>query len=68
MKEITKFIVFIGPCSSVFDYTTYILMWFVFKAVDPAHASFFQTGWFVESLLTQDSTSSSDDKVPHQLT
>ena len=53
MKEITKFIVFIGPCSSVFDYTTYALMWFVFKAVDPSHASLFQTGWFVESLLTQ---------------
>jgi len=28
-------------------------MWFVFKAVDPSHASLFQTGWFVESLLTQ---------------
>ena len=53
MKEITKFIVFIGPCSSVFDYTTYMMMWFVFKAVDPSHASLFQTGWFVESLLTQ---------------
>jgi Mg2+-importing ATPase len=53
MKEITKFIVFIGPCSSVFDYTTYAMMWFVFRAVDPAHASLFQTGWFVESLLTQ---------------
>jgi Mg2+-importing ATPase len=53
MKEITKFILFIGPCSSVFDYSTYAMMWFVFKAVDPAHASLFQTGWFVESLLTQ---------------
>jgi Mg2+-importing ATPase len=53
MKEITKFIVFIGPCSSIFDYTTYAMMWFVFKAVTPAHASLFQTGWFVESLLTQ---------------
>jgi Mg2+-importing ATPase len=53
MKEITKFIVFIGPCSSIFDYTTYAMMWFVFKAVDPSHASLFQTGWFVESLLTQ---------------
>ena len=53
MKEITKFIVFIGPCSSVFDYTTYAVMWFVFKAVTPADASLFQTGWFVESLLTQ---------------
>jgi len=53
MKEITKFIVFIGPCSSIFDYTTYAMMWFVFKAVTPANASLFQTGWFVESLLTQ---------------
>jgi Mg2+-importing ATPase len=53
MKEITKFILFIGPCSSIFDYTTYLVMWFVFKAVTPAQASLFQTGWFVESLLTQ---------------
>lgn len=53
MKEITKFILFIGPCSSVFDYTTYAMMWFVFKADGVAHASVFQTGWFVESLLTQ---------------
>jgi P-type Mg2+ transporter len=31
MGEIAKFIVFIGPISSIFDYTTYALMWFVFK-------------------------------------
>jgi Mg2+-importing ATPase len=31
MGEITKFIIFIGPISSIFDYTTYALMWFVFK-------------------------------------
>ncbi len=53
MKEITRFIVFIGPCSSLFDYTTYAVMWFVFGAIDPSRASLFQTGWFVESLLTQ---------------
>jgi len=29
--EIARFIVFIGPLSSIFDYTTYLLMWFVFK-------------------------------------
>jgi Mg2+-importing ATPase len=28
-------------------------MYFVFKANDPEHASLFQTGWFVESLLSQ---------------
>jgi Mg2+-importing ATPase len=29
--EIVKFIVFIGPISSIFDYTTYAMMWFIFK-------------------------------------
>ncbi|MGO9200411.1 MAG: magnesium-translocating P-type ATPase, partial [Limisphaerales bacterium] len=29
--EIARFIVFIGPISSIFDYTTYAAMWFVFK-------------------------------------
>jgi len=29
--EIAKFIVFIGPVSSIFDYTTYAMMWFMFK-------------------------------------
>ena len=60
IKEMTRFIVFIGPCSSIFDYTTYFLMLYVFKCWDvstPAAAahseSLFQTGWFVESLLTQ---------------
>jgi Mg2+-importing ATPase len=31
MGEIAKFIIFIGPISSIFDYTTYGLMWFYFK-------------------------------------
>jgi len=31
MGEIAKFIMFIGPISSVFDYTTFAVMWFVFK-------------------------------------
>ena len=34
MGEIAKFIVFIGPISSIFDYTTYLVMWFVFKCND----------------------------------
>ena len=31
MGEIAKFILFIGPISSIFDYTTYAMMWFIFK-------------------------------------
>jgi P-type Mg2+ transporter len=51
--EITRFILFIGPISSIFDYTTFFVMLWVFDCWDPARASLFQTGWFVESLMTQ---------------
>lgn len=50
---IQKFMVFIGPISSIFDYATFALMWFFFKCTSPAHQSLFQTGWFIESLLSQ---------------
>ena len=50
---ISKFMIYIGPISSIFDYATFAVLWFVFKANSNAHADFFQTGWFVESLLSQ---------------
>ncbi|HEV3144068.1 MAG TPA: magnesium-translocating P-type ATPase [Gemmataceae bacterium] len=83
MTQITRFILFIGPCSSIFDYTTFLIMLFVFKCGSEAlhcppqwlewakdwakqlpegqqdnlnlayRAALFQTGWFIESLLTQ---------------
>src|SRR6476469_4277199 len=53
MNAISRFILFIGPCSSVFDYTTFFVMLYAFGCWDPARASLFQTGWFVESLITQ---------------
>jgi Mg2+-importing ATPase len=49
--NIFKFMVFIGPISSIFDYATYGMMIYVFNAWN--NPSLFQTGWFVESLLTQ---------------
>ena len=51
--DIKKFVLFIGPISSIFDYTTFFVMLYVFECWDPARASLFQTGWFVESLITQ---------------
>jgi Mg2+-importing ATPase len=70
--EIAKFIIFIGPISSIFDYTTFSVMWFFFKcnhvgltpdliarfgvndAANHTHAAaLFNTGWFVESIMTQ---------------
>ena len=53
MGEIKKFILWIGPISSIFDYTTFFVMLYVFGCWDPARTSVFQTGWFVESLMTQ---------------
>jgi Mg2+-importing ATPase len=50
---IARFMVFIGPISSIFDYATFALMYWVFKASNPAHQSLFQSGWFVEGLLSQ---------------
>ena len=79
MNAISRFILFIGTCSSIFDYTTFLMMWLIFQCgsedlhcpealltqmnalaeslgvtADFAYRMcFFQTGWFVESLLTQ---------------
>ena len=50
---ISKFMIFIGPISSIFDYATFALMWFVFKANSPEHQRLFQSGWFIEGLLSQ---------------
>ena len=51
--DIGRFMVWVGPASSVFDMTTFALLWYVFGANSPAHQSLFQSGWFIESLLTQ---------------
>jgi Mg2+-importing ATPase len=49
--DIQRFILFIGPISSIFDYVTFFIMIYIFRAwTNPA---LFHTGWFVESLFTQ---------------
>src|SRR6202030_3375778 len=50
---IARFMVLIGPISSIFDITTYLGMWFIFGANSLGTQSLLQTGWFVKSLLTQ---------------
>lgn len=67
-SSIGKFMVWIGPTSSVFDITTYLLMYFVIcpmmcgglqfhQITDPATQEYFialfQSGWFVESMWSQ---------------
>lgn len=51
--DIIKFMVFLGPTSSIFDYCTFALMWYYFEANSPEKQVLFQTGWFVEALITQ---------------
>jgi Mg2+-importing ATPase len=53
--SIRRFMLFIGPISSIFDYATFAVMFYIFKANSPAHyqQSLFQSGWFVEGLLSQ---------------
>jgi Mg2+-importing ATPase len=53
LGDIRRFIMMIGPISSIFDYLTFALMWFVFKANSLETQALFQTGWFVESIFTQ---------------
>ena len=49
--NLTRFVLFIGPISSIFDYITFGMMLYLFGARDKP--ALFQSGWFVESLLTQ---------------
>jgi Mg2+-importing ATPase len=49
--EIQRFILFIGPISSIFDYATFFIMIYVFNAWN--NPALFHTGWFVESLFSQ---------------
>ncbi len=48
---IKRFILVIGPISSIFDYLTFWMMLSLFHARE--NPALFHTGWFVESLFTQ---------------
>jgi len=48
---IKKFMLTIGPISSIFDFLTFGVLWWVFKGF--VHIELFHTGWFLESLFTQ---------------
>jgi P-type Mg2+ transporter len=50
---IARFMVYIGPISSIFDIVTFLVMWNVFGANTVEKQSLFQSGWFVVGLLTQ---------------
>lgn len=51
--NIGRFMLWIGPTSSIFDITTFAIMWHIFGANSPDHQALFQSGWFIEGLLSQ---------------
>lgn len=53
VNDLGRFMLFIGPISSIFDITTFCVMYFVFGADTPEKQSLFQSGWFIEGLLSQ---------------
>lgn len=52
-SDLSRFMIYIGPISSIFDIATYLVMWYVFGCNSPEHQTLFQSGWFVEGLLSQ---------------
>jgi Mg2+-importing ATPase len=55
VNDIGRFMLYLGPVSSLFDFTTFALLWFVFGYIGGTAESvaLFQTGWFIEGLLSQ---------------
>jgi Mg2+-importing ATPase len=56
--NIGRFMVWLGPTSSVFDITTYVLLWTVFGAGAAFHLhgggqAIMNSGWFIEGLVSQ---------------
>lgn len=49
IKFLRDYMLFFGPISSLFDFLTFGVMLFLFHA----RGSFFQTGWFIESIATE---------------
>jgi Mg2+-importing ATPase len=49
MKFVRNFMFALGPVSSLFDFATFGLLFYLFRA----NEALFQTGWFIESLATQ---------------
>ena len=51
ISELQRFIIYIGPISSIFDYATFGIMLYMFHCAN--NPAMFHTGWFVESIFTQ---------------
>jgi len=52
-SDLKRFMLYVGPISSIFDIATFLVMWYIFKWATVEHQSLFQSGWFILGLLSQ---------------
>lgn len=52
-SDLKKFMLYIGPTSSIFDIATFAVLWYIFGYNTPDQQALFHSGWFVEGLLSQ---------------
>ena len=52
-KSIQRFMVLMGPLSSIFDILCFTVMWWIIQANTPELAPLFQAGWFIFGTLSQ---------------
>ena len=52
VESIRRFMLYLGPVSSLFDFITFGILYFIFNA-RMQNQALFQTGWFIESICTQ---------------
>jgi len=52
-RSLSRFMNVLGPVSSVFDVATFAMLWFVMGYRTTDQQALFQTGWFIEGLISQ---------------
>mgnify|MGYP000843900995 FL=1 len=52
-SDLSRFMICIGPISSIFDITTFLVLWYIFGYQSQGQQNLFQSGWFIEGLLSQ---------------
>jgi len=51
--DLLRFMFIFGPLSSLFDILTLLVLWFVIQANSLEHQTLFQSGFFIEGIVTQ---------------
>jgi Mg2+-importing ATPase len=52
-KGVSRFMLVLGPVSSIFDISCFLVLFYIFKFNEMKYATLFQTGWFIFGILSQ---------------